>query len=149
MKKSSESNYHWDIKKIESAVEEFVIKNARLPVAREMNNKNKLPSRRTLEIKTGLTLVEYGKKYHPELVELSGLKHRQRLSRSRKEKSLWTKGRLIEAVGQFVKCNGRVPEFYEYTVDNHLPSYETFCDIAKTALQNSLEEYFRDLINKA
>lgn len=61
------NNWNWDSQRAVSAVEQFVVKHDRLPVAKEMTRGNGLPSRRTFEMKVGVSFFEYGKRYHPEL----------------------------------------------------------------------------------
>jgi len=147
--KNRKTNYvSWNAAKAESAVEQFVEKQGRFPVAREMNRKNGLPSRRTFEMKVGISMFEYGKQYHPELVKQNATQHRQRVADSMREKSEWTKETLIAAVKHFVDQHNRLPDIQEYTPQNGLPSYTTFCRIAKTALADYLKEYFCEYMNQ-
>jgi hypothetical protein len=131
-----------------SAVEQFVKQYGRLPVAKEMKPAKRLPSRRTFESKVGLTFFEYGRQFYPELVELSETRHRQHVADRMREKSQWTKETLITAVQHFVEQHGRLPDIHEYTSDNNLPSYTTFCRIATIALTDYLEKHFYEYINQ-
>ncbi|OCN01972.1 hypothetical protein A7X67_04240 [Clostridium sp. W14A] len=78
-------------------VEQFVAEHGRFPVAKEMTRENRLPSRRTFEMKVGVSFFEYGKRYHPELVKLSEARHRQHIADSMREKTGWTKETLVAA----------------------------------------------------
>lgn len=93
-------------------------------------------------------MFEYGKQYHPELVKQNETRHRQRVADSMREKSEWTKETLIAAVKHFVDQNNRLPDIQEYTPQNGLPSYTTFCRIAKTALTDYLEAYFCEYMDQ-
>ena len=138
----------WNSEKAVSAVEQFVEQHGRLPVAKEMKPENRLPSRRTFESKTGVSFFEYGRRYHPELVEASETRHRQHVADSMRERSEWTKETLIAAVKHFVEQHGRLPNIQEYTSENNLPSYTRFCRIAEIALTDYLEDYFCEYLNQ-
>ncbi len=138
----------WNAEKAVSAVEQFVKKYGRLPVAKEMIQENGLPSRRTFESKVGISFFEYGRQYYPELVKLSELRHRERISDSMRGKTEWTKEMLIDAVRHFVDQYDRLPEMQEYNFKNDLPSYTTFCRIAEIDLTDYLKNYFYEYLNQ-
>lgn len=133
---------HWNTESIVSTIEQFIKEKKRIPVAREMNAQNRLPSRKTFETIMGITWGKYTKLHYPELVELSEIRHQQRVLDIRRERSEWTKERLIHAVRQFVEQNGRLPIIQEYTLENNLPSYTTFCKIAEQTMVAYLKKYF-------
>lgn len=149
MNKKREASRLWNSEKAVSAVEQFVERHGRLPVAKEMKPENRLPSRRTFESKVGVSFFEYGRRYHPELVKESETRHRQHVADSMRERSEWTKETLIAAVKLFVEQHGRLPNIQEYTSKNNLPSYTRFCRIAEIALTDYLEDYFREYLNQA
>lgn len=138
----------WNAEKAVSAVEQFVEQYGRLPVAKEMKQENRLPSRRTFESKVGISFFEYGRRYHPELVKLSETRHRKHIADSMREKSEWTKDTLIAAVKNFVEQHNRLPDRKEYNLKNELPSYTTFCRIAEIALTDYLKDYFCEYLNQ-
>lgn len=137
-------NWNWDSERAVSAVEQFAAEHGRLPVAKEMKRENGLPSRRTFEMKVGVSFYEYGKRYHPKLVKLSEIRHRQHIADSMRDKTVWTKETLVAAVKNFIDLHNRLPDIQEYTSKNGLPSRATFCRIAEAALIEYLEEYFSE-----
>lgn len=143
MKKQADQ-YYWSTEKIVAAVEQFIQQNKRLPVAREMNPQNGLPVRRTFERMMGMTWGEYGKSYYPELAELNQQRHIRRVLDIRAELPEWTKGKLLLAVETFAQQKGRLPLKQEYTTENGLPSYTTFCKIAEQAMVDYLENHFSE-----
>lgn len=147
-KEKNQNKWHvWNLEKIESTIQQFVQDQGRLPVAREMNKRNKLPSRISFEKVTGMTLGEYGKLHYPELVELREIRHRQHVLDTRKEISEWTEGKLLAAVTGFFERHNRVPQVNEYNAENGLPNYTVFCKIAEKFLTNHLTDYFQEDIN--
>ena len=138
----------WNAEKAVSAVEQFVKKYGRLPVAKEMIQENGLPSRRTFESKVGISFFEYGRQYYPELVKLSEIRHRERISDSMREKAEWTREMLIDAVKHFVDQHDRLPDIHDYNLKNDLPSYTTFCRIAEIALTDYLKDYYSSRYTK-
>ena len=135
---------NWDAANSISALERFIKHHDRFPTAREMGNKRGLPSRLTFERKTGMTLLEYGKQYHPELVEQNRLRHVERAAMSRHEMSTWTKEMLVDAVTVFYEQHGRLPDVQEYKAENGLPNYGTFQKIAF----DDLNDYLLDTISQ-
>ncbi len=138
----------WNAENTVSAVEQFVQKYGRLPVAKEMKPENSLPSRGTFKNKVGLSFYEYGKRHHPDLVEQSERRHRWHIAFSVQERSAWTKETLIASVELFAKQHGRLPDIKEYASENNLPSYSTFCKIAEATLTDYLGEHFCEYINQ-
>lgn len=137
----------WNAEKIATAVEDFIQVQKRLPVARELNPKNGLPTRKTFEKCMGVNWGSYAKRLYPDLVELGEVRHQQRVQDIRKEQSEWTKETLIPAIERFAKQTGRLPAPQEYTAENGLPSYTTFCKISQQAMVNHLEQRL-DAYNK-
>lgn len=141
MKKRSRKK-EWTEENIEFAVQKFIQQHQRLPVAREMLPENNLPTRRTFETATGMTLGQNSKLHYPKLVELNEQRHKQKVLDVRSEYAEWTKEKLTIALEKFVQENGRLPLQQEYTHDNGLPSYRTFCKIAEREMVKDLENYF-------
>lgn len=140
--------HHWTTASIASAIGQFILNKERLPVAREMNPRNGLPTCRTFEKIMGTTWGNYAKLHYPKLVELGDMRHRQRVLDIRREQSEWTKEKLILAIEHFVEENGRLPLIQEYTTENGLPSYTTFCKISEQVMSNYLEKRFSELIDQ-
>lgn len=131
----------WNKENVVSTIEQFIKIYGRLPVATEMNPKNGLPTRRTFECKMGMTFFEYGKENHPDLIKLGKLRQRQHIAKYRMQRE-WTQDMVVSAIGQFVQRHHRLPFPQEYTSDNDLPSYKTFCRIAVTSFNVNLEMVF-------
>lgn len=145
MKKQVKQHY-WSAEEIVAAVNRFVQQNKRLPVARELNARNGLPVHRTFERKMGMTWGRYTKLHYPELAELNEQRHQQCVLDIRFEMSQWTEEKLILAVENFAQQNGRLPLSQEYTAENGLPSYTTFCKIAEQAMVGYLENHLSEYI---
>lgn len=133
-------NERWNAEKIATAVEHFIQVQKRLPVARELNPKNGLPTRKTFEKNMGMNWGSYAKRLYPDLVKLGEERHQQRVLDIRKEQMEWTKENLIPAIEHFAKQTGRLPAPQEYTAENGLPSYTTFCKISEQAMVHHLEQ---------
>ena len=138
MKKETEKSGYWNEEKIVSAVEQFILTHERLPVAREVHAEYGLPSRITFERIMGMTWGQYVQLHFPALVELGKERHKQHALEIRQEQAEWTEEKLAAAVRQFAAQHGRLPCAQEYSAENALPSYTTFCNIAKQALTGRL-----------
>lgn len=147
MKEQDKKYIHWSAAIIESTIEQFVQAQGRLPVAREMNQKNGLPSRRTFERIMGMTWGKYAKLHYPELARLGEERHKRLAVDIKKELSEWTEEKLIAAVKHFVEQHGRLPFIQEYIPENHLPSYTTFRKIAEQTMADKLKRHFQEKIN--
>lgn len=135
----------WSRDKIEDAYAEFVEKNSRLPVAREMNPQYGLPTRRTFERYMEMTAQEYAELHYPELLPARDERHVQTILTYRSEVREWSVGQLVEAEKDFFQKHGRLPEPREYTAKNGLPMYSVFCRLAKEAFEVSLRAEFQEL----
>ena len=142
---STQTYEHWDAESTMSALEEFIEQHNRFPTARDMGKKGGLPARRTFERINGMTLLEYGKQHHPELVVQNKLRHIEHAAMSRLEMSTWTKEMLVEAVTDFYEQHERLPYAREYKPENGLPNYGAFHKIAA----DDLNEYLMDAIDHA
>ena len=141
-------NGFWNEERIASAVEQFIQTHERLPVAREMRVEYGLPSRRSFEKMMQMTWGQYTKLHFPELVELGEERHKQHAAEVRQEQAEWTEERLTAAVRQFAAQHGRLPYKREYSAENALPSYTTFCNIARQAMADHFEEAFGELLRQ-
>lgn len=133
----------WTKKEAVEAVESFIERHGRLPVAREMNRQNGLPSRRTFEKLMEQTFYEFGQELHPDLVQKGLERQRQSILAYRMGRRTWTAEKLAKAVCTFARAHGRLPEPCEYLPENGLPSYTVFREIAEkeflTSLRKTLE----------
>lgn len=129
----------WNKEKVIAALDAFVEENGRLPVAREMNSRHGLPSRRCFEYTVGMTHYEYSLQFYPELVEKGERLQREHILQSALEKKRWTASLLAEAVEGFVKVHGRMPNPHDYKTENGLPLYSTFTKIAVDSFTRQLE----------
>lgn len=112
----------WTKEKIEEAFAGFVEKNRRLPVAREMKPQYGLPTRRTFERYMDMTAQEYAELRYPTLLSARDERHVQTVLEYRNEVREWSIERLMEAEKNFFTKCGRLPEPYEYTAENGLPT---------------------------
>ena len=94
----------------------------------------------------GMTWGRYAKLHYPELTELNERRHKQRVLDIRCEISEWTQEGLLLAVERFALQNGRLPLKQEYTAENDLPSYTTFCKIAEQTMLGYMENRFGEYI---
>lgn len=140
--------YRWNKEKVIHSIEQFIKINNRLPVAKEMNWSNKLPTRNTFERIIGVSFYEYGSKVHPELVEKSKDNHKQRVIDSIKERNKWSEERVIEAIKDFVIKNHRLPEEQDYSIEEALPNYSVFLKSAKNYYTKHLTELFEEYISE-
>lgn len=116
------------------------MQHGRLPVAREVNPKNGLPTCRTFQKKMKMSWGDFTLAKYPKLVEQREQRHRERAVSAKKEMTEYTTDMLITAVTEFAKEHGRLPEKEEYTPQNGLPGYMTFSHIASRLLTEYLEE---------
>ena len=140
--------YSWNREKVIQSIEYFIKIHKRLPVAKEMNWNNKLPTRNTFERKVGMSFYEYGSKVHPELVEINKDNHKQRVIDSIKERNKWSEERVIEAIKDFVIKNHRLPEEQDYSIVEALPSYSVFLRSAKNYYTKHLTKLFEEYISE-
>ena len=122
------------------AVEAFIGRHGRLPVAREMNRQNGLPSRRTFEKLMAQTFYEIGQARHPDLAQKGLERQRQSILTYRREHRAWTAEKLVEAECAFARAHGRLPEPSEYLPENGLPGYTVFREIAEKEFLASLRQ---------
>lgn len=95
-----------------------------------------------------MTWGTFAKLHYPELVELGKMRQKQHVLEVRKEQSEWTKEDLFRAVKHFVEWSGRLPLKQDYTPDNGLPSYTTFCKISEQVMVAKLEDCFKQQIGQ-
>ncbi len=138
----------WDAATIQTAVAKFVQTQGRLPVAREMNPQNGLPTCRTFEKIIRMSWGNYAKCHYPELAKLGEERHKQRVLDIRKEQSEWTNEKLMVAVERFIEQHHRLPLMQEFTSENQLPSYTTFRKIAEQVMIGNLQSHFAEQLNR-
>ncbi len=117
-----EKSMFWTAEKCMAAVDQFVQKNGRLPkIQIEANSSSELPTPKTFQRHTGMTMGAYLKHKYPELPtpRSLGLPAPEECGR------VWTKDRIIEATDRFMETYGRHPTTEEYGIKYGLPSHNT------------------------
>ena len=135
----------WTRDKIEAAFTAFVAANGRLPVARELNPQNGLPTRKTFEAKMKTSAQEYAARCYPELIAARDVRQTDHIRQYRSERKVWSVDRLIQAEHAFFQERGRLPTVREYTAENGLPMYSVFCVLAREAFEAHLENAFQEI----
>ena len=135
----------WTKGRIEAAFAAFVDANGRLPVARELNPQNNLPTRKTFETKMGVSAQEYAARRYPELLAARDERQTDHIRQYRSERQEWSVDRLIQAEQAFFQAWGRLPTAREYTAENGLPMYSVFCALTREAFEARLEMLFQEV----
>ena len=134
--------YTWSPDSIASAVEQFIQIYGRPPIVNDMTLKFGLPTLHTFTKTMGMTLKEYTEQNYPEFEEIAQCIRSGALS----ERSEWNLERLFAAVEHFTEQHGRLPLAPEFTPENNLPYYTSYCNIAARALTVHMEYLFRENI---
>lgn len=129
----------WTKELIETAVADFMEKNNRYPNIDDLRKKNGLPNRLIFERVMGQSLVAYGDKHYPELMQKSRQTSYQAISQTKRLFRDSDFYGLLLAVQNFYMEHGRMPVPDDYTVENGLPSYAVFKKYAEQILNDDLE----------
>lgn len=119
---------NWDRETVILSIEKFINVNDRLPLLREFNKTNGLPSLSVGEKYLGCYVKKWLEKTYPELYEI--------MPKSRKK---WDKEKVLKSIDMFVINTGRLPKPSEFKKENGLPVISVF----KNCCGTSLKEFYK------
>lgn len=138
---------NWDRETVILSIEKFINVNDRLPLLREFNKTNGLPSLSVVEKYLGCYVKKWLEKTYPELYEMM-LQSRKKCSKERKSKRIhWSKEMVENSIEEFVKREGRLPLSSEFRKENNLPSHSLFRNVTQMSRTEFYKEKYSHLIH--
>lgn len=138
---------NWDKETVILSIERFINVNDRLPLLREFNKTNGLPSLSVGEKYLGCYVKKWLEKTYPELYEIM-LQSRKKCSKERKSKRIrWSKEMVENSIEEFVKREGRLPLSSEFRKENNLPSHSIFRNVTQMSRTEFYKEKYSHLIH--